>query len=72
MNSETTLTREGRHRADGEGRRGICGRVVGGLLLTVGTLSLLYTAGLMNQEQVGYIIPIGLVGLGAYLFLRGR
>jgi hypothetical protein len=73
MSSETTLTREGGHKADGQGRRGICAsRIAGGLLLIVGTLSLLHTTGLMNQEQAGYIIPIGFVALGAYLFMRGR
>lgn len=67
MNADTTL--QGRHVAEHE-KRSICGRVFGGILATIGTLSLLHVTGLMTEAQFQYVIPAGFVVIGAFLLLR--
>ena len=72
MTADTTLTDQGRQTTEARRGQGSWGRVAGALLLVIGTLSLLHTLGLMTEAEARYIIPLGMVALGAYLLLRGR
>ena len=72
MTADTTLTDRGRQTTEARRGQGNWGRVAGAVLLVIGTLSLLHSLGLMTEAEARYIIPVGMVAVGAYLLLRGR